>query len=244
MERPSHPRTLPLGFLLLVDHRLFSLCHSATNEPPANVYLGGETTQIHNTSQYGFGIFSDALSKRGGERSAKRKDKSNCRSGRTVCSDVGASFAEGFLTPWLGLPPGVKIGLANTVVMYALLCLGKGSAFTLTVLKSMFVFLTRGAMAGALSLGGGLLAVLAMSLLYGPKRKVSLFMLSAVSAILHNLGQLMVLGFLMRSVYTLYYLPILLVSGLIMGSLTACCLKAAAPALKRLGYWDPVDPHK
>ena len=44
MERPGHPRTLPLGFLLLVDHRLFSLCHSATNEPPANVYLGGETT--------------------------------------------------------------------------------------------------------------------------------------------------------------------------------------------------------
>ena len=51
MERPGHPRTLPLGFLLLVDHRLFSLCHSATNEPPANVYLGGETTlyTIHLT---------------------------------------------------------------------------------------------------------------------------------------------------------------------------------------------------
>ena len=44
-ERPGHPRTLPpFGSLLLVDHRLSSLCHSATNEPSANVYLGGETT--------------------------------------------------------------------------------------------------------------------------------------------------------------------------------------------------------
>ncbi len=32
------------GSLLLVDHRPSSLCHSATNEPSANVYLDGETT--------------------------------------------------------------------------------------------------------------------------------------------------------------------------------------------------------
>lgn len=149
------------------------------------------------------------------------------------------SFLEGLLTPWLGLPPGVKIGLANIVVMYALLCLGKGSALTLTVLKSMFVFFTRGATAGALSLGGGILAFLAMALLYGPKRKVSLFILSVMSAIAHNLGQLLILRLLMRSVYALYYLPILLVSGLVMGSLTVCCLRAMLPALKRLGYWHP-----
>lgn len=148
------------------------------------------------------------------------------------------SFLESMLTPWLGLPPGVKIGLANIVVMYALLCLGKGSAFTLTVLKSLFVFLTRGATAGALSLGGGMLAFLAMALLYGPSRKASLFILSASSAILHNLGQLLILKLLMRSVYALYYMPVLLVSGLVMGSLTVGCLKAMIPALKKLGYWD------
>ena len=32
------------GFILLVDHRLSGLCHSATNKPSANVYLGGEAT--------------------------------------------------------------------------------------------------------------------------------------------------------------------------------------------------------
>ena len=43
-ERPGHPQTLRFGSLLLVDHRLSSLCHFATNEPSANVYLDGETT--------------------------------------------------------------------------------------------------------------------------------------------------------------------------------------------------------
>ena len=41
--------------------------------------------------------------------------------------------------------PGVKLGLANVVVMYALFFLGRGSAFTLVLLKSFFVLLTRGA---------------------------------------------------------------------------------------------------
>ena len=41
---------------------------------------------------------------------------------------VVLSFLEGTLTPLLGLPPGVKLGLANVVVMYALFFLGRGSA--------------------------------------------------------------------------------------------------------------------
>lgn len=47
-QRERSARVTPgrsrFGLLLLVDHRLSSLCHSATNEPPANVYLDGETT--------------------------------------------------------------------------------------------------------------------------------------------------------------------------------------------------------
>lgn len=38
---------------------------------------------------------------------------------------VVLSFLEGTLTPLLGLPPGVKLGLANVVVMYALFFLGR-----------------------------------------------------------------------------------------------------------------------
>lgn len=146
------------------------------------------------------------------------------------------SFVESMLLPWLGLPPGVKIGLANIVVMFAMLTIGKESALFLTILKSAFAFLTRGAAAGLLSLGGGLLAYFVMLLFCRRAKKPSLFLLSTGSAIAHNLGQLLVLKLMMCSAYALYYLPVLLVSGLAMGSLTAYCLKLLGPALQRFGY--------
>lgn len=48
------PGRSPFGSLLLVDHRLSGLCHFATNEPSANVYLDGETTlyTIHLKRRY------------------------------------------------------------------------------------------------------------------------------------------------------------------------------------------------
>lgn len=147
------------------------------------------------------------------------------------------SLLESIVTPLFGLPPGVKLGLANIVVMYALLFLGSGSALTLATLKSLFVALTRGAMAGLLSLGGGLLSVLVMLVLSRARQKPSAFILSVSGAIAHNFGQLIVLNLLMtQSIYTLYYAPVLLISGLGMGTLTSIGLKALLPALERLGF--------
>ena len=144
---------------------------------------------------------------------------------------VVLSFLEGTLTPLLGLPPGVKLGLANVVVMYALFFLGRGSAFTLVLLKSFFVLLTRGAMAGAL-LSLGVMAVLCLF-----RSRPSVFILSVCGAITHNFGQLLVINLLMtQSVYTLYYAPVLLLSGLGMGALTSVGLKALLPALEKLGF--------
>ena len=62
---------------------------------------------------------------------------------------MALSFFEGALAPLLGLPPGVKPGLANVVVMYALFWLSWRDALALTVLKSGFVFLVQGASAAA-----------------------------------------------------------------------------------------------
>lgn len=152
-----------------------------------------------------------------------RAMKRRCRvalMGLLFALSVVLSFLEGTLTPLLGLPPGVKLGLANVVVMYALFFLGRGSAFTLVLLKSFFVLLTRGAMAGALSLGGGLLSLGVMAVLCLFRSRPSVFILSVCGAITHNFGQLLVINLLMtQSVYTLYYAPVLLLSGLGMGAL-------------------------
>ncbi|MEG0769754.1 MAG: Gx transporter family protein [Ruthenibacterium sp.] len=145
------------------------------------------------------------------------------------------SFAESALTGALGLPPGVKLGLANVVVMYALLCLGVRDALLLVLLKGLFGLLTRGAVAGALSVTGGLLSLLVLWLLCLLGQKKEYFILSVSAAVAHNAGQLLMLKLLMKSRYTLYYAPVLLISGLGMGTLTALSLKAVLPALEKLG---------
>ena len=101
------------------------------------------------------------------------------------------SLFEGALAGAMGLPPGVKPGLANTVVMFALLFLGLPPAACLAVLKALLALLTRGAVAGALSLCGGLFSVGVMWLLrrFG---KPTPFILSASGALAHNAGQLAV----------------------------------------------------
>lgn len=147
------------------------------------------------------------------------------------------SFFEGALSPLLGLPPGVKPGLANIVVMYAFLYLGKSHALVLVVLKAMFGMLTRGATAGLLSLGGGLLSLFVLMLLCLIKRRPTMLIISSTSAIFHNIGQLIVLSILVSgNLYTLYYMPVLLISGLVMGGITSLSLNAVLPALVRLGF--------
>lgn len=148
---------------------------------------------------------------------------------------LALSFLENTVTPLLGLPPGVKPGLSNIVVMYALLFLDWKSAVALAVLKSGFVLLVQGAMAGALSLAGGLCSVLVMALVAALPWKATLFILSVCGALAHNFGQLLMVNLLLtRSVYTFYYAPVLLVSALVMGSLTAVSLNAVLPALGKL----------
>ena len=167
---------------------------------------------------------------------APSKAKYVALSGMLFALAMALSFAEGMLTiP--GLLPGMKLGLANVVVMYALLFMGPGQALVLDLLKALFVFLVSGPTAGFLSLCGGLLSLAVMWLLYDvlPWRP-TWFILSVCGAFGHNVGQLLGAGVLISSAMSLYYAPIMLVLGLVMGALTALILRALLPALGRLGY--------
>ncbi len=170
----------------------------------------------------------------------RRQQRSKARqialSGMLFALAMALSFAEGTLTiP--GLLPGMKLGLANVVVMYALLFMGPGQALILDLLKALFVFLVSGPTAGFLSLCGGLLSLLVMWLLYDvlPLRP-TWFILSVCGALAHNVGQLLGAGVIISSSMSLYYAPVMLVMGLVMGALTALILRALLPALDKLGY--------
>ena len=164
------------------------------------------------------------------------KAKQTALSGMLFALAMALSFAEGSLTiP--GLLPGMKLGLANVVVMYALLFMGAGQALILDLLKALFVFLVSGPTAGFLSLCGGMLSLLVMWLLYDvlPVRP-TWFILSVSGAFAHNIGQLLGAAAIISSSLSFYYAPVMLVLGLAMGALTALVLRALLPALDKLGY--------
>ena len=150
-------------------------------------------------------------------------------SGLLFALAMALSFIEGTLViP--GLLPGMKLGLANIVVMYALFFMGPRQALVLDVLKALFVFLVSGFTAGFLSLCGGLLSLAVMWVLYYllPVRP-TWFILSVCGALAHNVGQLLGAGVIISSSLSLYYAPVMLVLGLVMGALTSVTLRASTP---------------
>lgn len=131
---------------------------------------------------------------------------------------------------------GVKLGLSNIAVMYALFFLTKKQAFIIAFLKSFFVFSTRGAIAGALSLTGGLMSLIIMIVLMLIfKKKISYLIISIFGAIFHNIGQLLAVSIIYTSIYIWAYLPVLLLAGVLAGIGTSTLLKFVLPAFKKLG---------
>ncbi len=157
-------------------------------------------------------------------------------SGLLFALAMALSFIEGTLViP--GLMPGMKLGLANIVVMYALFFMGPKQALILDLLKALFVFLVSGWTAGFLSLCGGLLSLLVMWILYYhfPARP-TWFILSVCGALFHNIGQLLGASVILSSKMSLYYAPVMLILGLVMGAVTSVTLRAILPALGKIGY--------
>lgn len=145
------------------------------------------------------------------------------------------SFAESLVAPLFALPPGVKLGLGNIVVMYCMVYMGFGSAFQISALKGFFSFLTRGFTAGVLSFTGGLFSIIIMYLLRKAfKDKINYYTLSVFGALFHNIGQLTAFSVMFANAAPLAYLPVLTVSAVVMGIVTGATLKVVIPALKRL----------
>ncbi|MCI8815269.1 MAG: Gx transporter family protein [Angelakisella sp.] len=148
---------------------------------------------------------------------------------------MALSFAESLLPVLPMLPPGFKLGLSNIVTMYTLFMLGTKRGFAIAVMKSLFVLLTRAPVAAFMSLCGGLLSVVCMALCARVRwLRGDYMLLSVIGALAHNLGQLLA-SVAYTSTVMLYYLPVLVVSGIVMGIVTGTVLRVAMPYINRLG---------
>lgn len=163
------------------------------------------------------------------------KTKNIALNGLMLSLIVVLSIIESFFPPVPFLPPGVKLGLSNVIIMYSLFLTKRRYTAFLVVAKSLFVFLTRGAVAGSLSLVGGIFSIIVILLFsYLLKEKISYITLSVLGAVFHNIGQITVLGFITNNKNIFWYCPILIISGIIMGVITGIVLNAIMPAFKTI----------
>lgn len=130
--------------------------------------------------------------------------------------------------------PGMKLGLSNIAVMFSLELCSLPCALAVVLIKALFALVTRGAVAFFMSFCGGVAATLGMYFLIRSKKiSFGCFGIGIGGAFLHNMGQLFI-AYLILSDVVLYYLPVLCLSSLLTGSLTALVYYVVMPPLKKI----------
>ena len=123
------------------------------------------------------------------------------------------SYVETLIPVNLGIP-GVKLGLANLIIVVALYKMRLSEAYLLSVVRVLLAgFIFGNYFSIIYSLAGGLLSLTVMALL----KKWGGFSLQGISiagGVFHNIGQLIVV---VETFSVTYYFPVLLVAGLLTG---------------------------
>lgn len=136
--------------------------------------------------------------------------------------------------PALVAVPGVKVGLPNIVMVLLLYKIGAKETVIVSIIRIFLVSLLFGNIQiMTFSIAGAVLSLLGMILL----KKTDWFSCVAVSVvggILHNVGQIIAACFWTSTAEIAYYLPVLLISGTIAGSVIGII---AGILVKRLEKW-------
>ncbi len=128
------------------------------------------------------------------------------------------SYIESLIPFHFGVP-GIKLGLANVIVVVMLYGMGAREALLLSILRILLAgFLFGNPFSIIYSLSGGILSYFVMLLLKNTQ-KFHVISVSTAGGIFHNLGQLLVASAVVENYNLFYYAPVLLVSGFITGFL-------------------------
>ena len=141
--------------------------------------------------------------------------------------------AEAQIPPLIAIP-GVKLGLANIITVYAAFSIGGGAAAMILIarilLGSMF---GGGVMSMMYSLAGGVLCLLITLVLRQILTVKQIWVAGVMGAVAHNIGQILVAVVVTGTPSIVSYLPILLISGVITGTFTGF---AAQAVVNRMGH--------
>ena len=128
------------------------------------------------------------------------------------------SYVESLIPISFGIP-GVKLGLTNIVVILMLYTIGAKDAILISVLRIILAgFMFGNAFSIIYSLAGGILSFVVM-LLLKKTGKLKILSISTAGGISHNVGQLIVAALVVENYNILFYVPVLIIAGIITGFL-------------------------
>ena len=143
------------------------------------------------------------------------------------------SYIEFLIPISIGIP-GIKLGLANIVVVTALYVIKPQEAFLINVVRILLVGLLFGnSMSLIYSLAGGLLSFGVMLLL----KKIngfSVYGISIAGGVSHNVGQILAAMLTLENLMIAYYLPALLIAGTVTGLLIGFLSSRIIPQVKKM----------
>lgn len=137
--------------------------------------------------------------------------------------------------PALTAVPGVKLGLANIVTVYAMFALGPGDALLVLSARVFLGAVFSGQpMTLIYSAAGGLLSWCVLCLLGRLLTDRQIWLASPVAAIFHNIGQLLAAAAVLRSWSVLAWLPYLVIAAVLAGLFTGMAAQALLRRLERI----------
>ena len=133
---------------------------------------------------------------------------------------VVLNIIESFIPLFNGNIPGLKLGLANIIILIVLYMFSFKDALYVSLLRIILVGILRTglfSMTFFFSLGGALLSLCSMFI--AKKTKLSIIGVSIVGSIFHSIGQILVAILIIKNMYIIYYVPWLLLFSIPTGIL-------------------------
>lgn len=120
--------------------------------------------------------------------------------------------------------PGVKLGLANIVTLILILNKMPKEAAAVLLMRITLASIFAGQMMSFIfSIFGGFACLIAMTIVHRFAGSERIWFTSVIGAIFHNIGQMIAAVLTLQSLNVLYYMPFLLISGIITGLFTGLC---------------------
>ena len=137
--------------------------------------------------------------------------------------------------PVVTVVPGIKLGLANIVTVYAVFTLGPGDALMILSARIFLGAVFSGQMMTLIySAAGGVLSWCVLLFLRKILDRRQIWLCSPVAGVFHNLGQLLAAAGVMKTWAVLAYLPYLVLAGIIAGLFTGVAAQVLINRLERL----------